>query len=66
MSDEKLFNSLQGGHSQGNRAGLERRRVNNKVIPQGKVIPGFLIVRKNGVVYMNPNYKGEDPFNPGK
>jgi len=27
-------------------------------------IPGFLIVSKNGVVRMNKNYKGEDPFHP--
>lgn len=28
-------------------------------LPSGKVVPGFLIVQKNGVVRMNKNYKGE-------
>lgn len=32
-------------------------------IPQGVVVPGFLIVQKNGVVRMNKNYKGE-PYGP--
>lgn len=32
-------------------------------IPQGRVVPGFLIVQKNGVIRMNKNYKGE-PYGP--
>lgn len=28
-------------------------------IPQGVIVPGFLIVQRNGVVRMNKNYKGE-------
>lgn len=32
-------------------------------IPQGVIVPGFLIVQRNGVVRMNKNYKGE-PYGP--
>ena len=30
-----------------------------KRLPSGKLVPGFLIIQKNGVVRMNKNYKGE-------
>ena len=40
-----------------------RNRVSDSAavqnLPKGRLIPGFLIVQKNGVVRMNPNYKGE-------
>ena len=45
--------------------GARRSRVVDTYPVQGvlqeKLVPGFLIVQKNGVVRMNKNYKG-DPY----
>ena len=50
-----------GGVRAGSSSSGSRRSAR---IIDGVVIPGFLIVSKTGVVRMNKNYKGEDPFHP--
>ena len=49
----------QRGHSEDNRGSSGVHYDPIIGVPAGKVIPGFLIVQKNGVVRMNKNYKGE-------
>ena len=53
----------QRGHSEDNRSSGGVHYNPALGVPAGKVIPGFLIVQKNGVVRMNKNYKGES-FGP--
>lgn len=55
--------NVQREHSEDNRGNRSIHYDPIIGVPAGKVVPGFLIVQKNGVVRMNKNYKGES-FGP--
>lgn len=58
MSDHARKN-LQRGHSENHHGSGKPRDNSAKRLPSGRLVPGFLIIQKNGVVRMNKNYKGE-------
>lgn len=55
--------NVKRGYPEGSGGGGSAHNYPSGNIPQGRVIPGFLIVQKNGVIRMNKNYKGE-PYGP--